>query len=28
VLPKVDAKKWKGYVEQDPWFKTKPPNAK
>ncbi len=28
VLPKVDKKKWKGYLEQDPWYKTKPPNAK
>ncbi len=28
VLPKVDAKKWKGYVEKDPLFKTKPSNAK
>ncbi len=25
---KKDAKKWKGYIEQDPWYKTKPPNAK
>ena len=25
---KKDAKKWKGYVELDPWYKTKPPNAK
>ncbi len=24
----ADKKKWKGYLEQDPWFKTKPPNAK
>ncbi len=28
VLPKVDKKKWKGYLEQDPLFKTKPSNAK
>ena len=28
VLPKVDKKKWKGYIEQDPYYKTKPPNAK
>jgi hypothetical protein len=28
VLPKVDEKKWKGYIEQDPLFKTKPNNAK
>lgn len=28
VLSKVDKKKWKGYVELDPWYKTKPPNAK
>lgn len=31
VLAKMsdsDKKKWKGYIEQDPWFKTKPPNAK
>ncbi|GAX62876.1 hypothetical protein SCALIN_C45_0032 [Candidatus Scalindua japonica] len=28
VAPKADKKKWKGYLEQDPWFKTKPPNAK
>ncbi|MBS1258727.1 MAG: hypothetical protein MAG551_01789 [Candidatus Scalindua arabica] len=26
VLPKVDKKKWKGYIEQDPWYKTSPPN--
>jgi cytochrome c553 len=31
VLAKMsdaDKKKWKGYIEQDSWFKTKPPNAK
>ncbi|MHC4138863.1 MAG: multiheme c-type cytochrome [Planctomycetota bacterium] len=31
VLAKMsdaDKKKWKGYIEQDPWFKSKPPNAK
>jgi hypothetical protein len=28
VLPKVDKKKWKGYIELDPYYKTKPPNAK
>lgn len=28
VLSKADKKKWKGYLEQDPWYKTKPPNAK
>ena len=28
VLPKADKKKWKGYLEQDPWYKKKPPNAK
>ncbi len=28
VLPKVDKKKWKGYLEQDPLFKTKPSNVK
>ncbi len=28
VLSKADKKKWKGYLEQDPWFKSKPPNAK
>jgi hypothetical protein len=31
VLAKMsdaDKKKWKGYIEQDPWYKTKPPNAK
>ncbi len=28
VLPKVDKKKWKGYIEQDPWYQTRPPNAK
>ncbi len=31
VLAKMsdaDKKKWKGYVEQDAWFKSKPPNAK
>jgi len=26
VLSKVDKKKWKGYIEQDPYFKTNPPN--
>jgi hypothetical protein len=28
VLSKADKKKWKGYLEQDPYYKTKPPNAK
>ncbi len=28
VLSKADKKKWKGYLEQDPWYKTKPPNSK
>ncbi len=28
VLGKADKKKWKGYLEQDPWYKSKPPNSK
>ncbi|MDR4504020.1 MAG: cytochrome c family protein [Candidatus Scalindua sp.] len=28
VLPTVDKNKWKGYIEKDPLFQTKPSNAK